>query len=377
MAGRPYDKDDLRFIAKMRNNGVSIPVIATSLGRTPDGIQGAIRARGLVDPARSKAMGSIQVFTAEQKGAFQNFICSHVSGYTSSDIRDEWNKEAAVRGWPAVNNDRVIRYRRESGLQPAKSEYMQFESYRRKQSAAQRARRAKERQARHQAMRARRAEIYGREPDLPKRKCQVCHEMWPLTEEFFYQAGSSGKYYLNSCKICHHNASGTAEDRRAQRMELYDRQVAVKQISRAKAERDAFLREHRNFPTQRCSHCHETWELLPQRYPKYKLPGGRELYGKTCRFCVRTAERIKERAKTALNRVSKDKVLSTVPSSISYARGLAPSMLRQGLETIGPGFERPSPNAQTVQRCASGVSDRYEPTLPESPNVDLRLEAER
>jgi hypothetical protein len=324
MAGRLYDNDDLRFIAAMRNNGVSIPVIATSLGRTPDGIQAAIRARGWVDPARSKAMGSVQAFTAEQKRAFQDFICSHVSGYTASDIRDEWNKEAAVRGWPAVNNDRVIRYRRESGLQPAKGEYMQFESYRKKQSAAQRARRAKERQARHQAMRAQRAQIYGRQPDLPKRKCQVCHEMWPLTEEFFYQAGSSGKYYLNSCKICHHNASGTAEDRRVQRMERYDRQVAVKQISRAKAERDAFLCQQKNFPTQRCARCHETWELLPGRYPTYKRPGGTELYRKTCRFCVRAVERIRERAKTTLNRVSSGDLLSTLPSSMSYPAILAP-----------------------------------------------------
>jgi hypothetical protein len=147
--------------------------------------------------------------------------------------------------------------------------------------------------------------------------------MWPLTEEFFHHSGGSGKYFLNSCRICHHNASGTAAERRAQRMELYDRQVAVKQISRARADRDAFLRQQRNFPTQRCSHCHETWELLPQRYPKYKRPGGGELYRKTCRFCVRAVERIKERAKTTLNRVSTDGVLSTVPSSMSYARGLA------------------------------------------------------
>jgi DNA-binding transcriptional MerR regulator len=310
MAGRPYDKNDLRLIATMRNNGISIPAIAKSLGRTPAGIQGAMRARGWVDPARSKAMGSAKVFTAEQKRAFQDLICSNVSGHTSSDIRDEWNKEAAARGWPAVNNDRVIRYRRESGLQPPKSEYMQYESYRRKQSVAQKARRAKERQARRQALRARRAELYGREPDLLRRKCQACHEIWPLTREFFHQAGGIGKYFLNSCRICYHNASGTAEERRARRMELYDRQATIIQISRAKAERDALLRQKRNFPTQRCSRCHETWELLPQRYPKYKGRGGKELYRKTCRFCLRAIARLKERANLALNRASTRDVLS-------------------------------------------------------------------
>ena len=309
MSGRPYDKNDLRLIATMRSNGISIPAIARTLGRTPDGIQGTICARGWVDPVRSKTMGSVHVFTAEQRRAFQDFICSHVSGFTASDIRDEWNKEAAVRGWPAVNNDRVIHYRRKSGLQPAKSEYMQFESYRRKQSAAQRSRRAEERQVWHQALRARRTELYEHEPNLPRRQCQVCHEMWPLTEEFFHHAGGGGIYFLNSCRLCHHKTSGTAEERRVHRMELYDRQVAVKQISRAKAERDAFLRQHRNFPTQRCSHCHETWELLPKRFPKYKRSGGSELYRKTCRFCVREVERLRERAKTALNRVSIDHVL--------------------------------------------------------------------
>jgi hypothetical protein len=309
MAGRSYDENDLRLIATMRNNGISIPAIAKKLGRTPDGIQGVMRARGWVDPVRSKAMGSVQVFTGEQKRAFQEFICSRVSGFTASDVRDEWNKVAAVRGWPAVNNERVIYYRREAGLQPSKSEYMQFDSYRRKQSAAQRVRRTKEREARHQALRARRTEIYEREPDLLKRKCQVCHEMWPLTEEFFHHAGGDGIYFLNSCRLCHHTASGTAEERRAHRMALYDRQVAVKQISRAKAERDSFLRQHRKFPTRRCSHCHETWELLPKRFPKYKRPCGSEFFRKTCRFCVREVERFKERAKTALKRVSTGHVL--------------------------------------------------------------------
>lgn len=309
MAGRPYDQNDLRSIATMRNNGISVPAIARSLGRTPAGVQGVISARGWADPVRSKTMSSAQVFTTEQRRAFQDFICVHVSGFTSSDIRDEWNREAAVIGWPSVNNDRVIHYRRKLGLQPPKSECMQFDSYRRKQSTAQRARRAKEGQARHQALRARRTELYAREPDLPRRKCQICHEMWPLTEEFFHHAGGRGKYFLNSCRICYHNVSATADERRAQRMERYDRQVAVKQIGRAKAERDAFLRQHRNFSTQRCFHCHETWELLPKRFPKYKRPSGGELYRKTCRFCIREAERLRERARAALNRVPSGHVL--------------------------------------------------------------------
>ena len=46
-------------------------------------------------------------------------------------------------------------------------------------------------------------------------------------------------------------------------MELYDRQATIIQISRAKAERDALLRQKRNFPTQRCSRCHETWDSCP------------------------------------------------------------------------------------------------------------------
>jgi hypothetical protein len=298
------------LIATMRNDGISIPAIAKTLGRTPAGIQGALRARGWVDPVRSRAACSAQVFTAEQKKAFQNLICSNISGHTASDIRDEWNKEAAARGWPAVNSDRVIRYRRESGLQPPKSECMRSESYRRKQSAAQKARRTKERQARRQALRARRADLYGREPELLRRKCQSCHEIWPLTKEFFHHAGGIGKYFLNSCRICSHNASGTAEERRAQRMELFDRQVAVIQISRAKVERDMLLRRKRNFPTQRCRRCHETWELLPQRYAKYKGSGGNELYRKTCRFCIRADARLRERANMHLNRVSTGDVLS-------------------------------------------------------------------
>ena len=302
MAGKPYESDDLLLIARMRKDGISIPVIATRLGRTEAGIQGALRARGWVDPARSRAMRSVQKFTAEQRVAFRDFIYSHAQGHTASDIRDEWNKEAAIRGWPAVNNYRVLRYRRESGLQPTKTEFIQFESHRRKQSAAQRARRAKERKIRRRALRSRRAEIYA-SAEPSRRKCQVCLEIWPLTEEFFRHAGGSGKYYLNTCKLCHHGSANTAEQRRVQRLAAYDRQVAVTQISHARCERETFLRGHQNFPTRRCSRCHETWELLSVRYPKYKTAGGGERYRKTCRFCLRAAERLKHRAKKALSRV--------------------------------------------------------------------------
>jgi hypothetical protein len=64
--------------------------------------------------------------------------------------------------------------------------------------------------------------------------------------------------------------------------------------------------------SDKCSHCHEIWELLPTRFPKYKRKGGSELYRKTCRFCVREVERLTERARTALKRASTGHV---VPSS--------------------------------------------------------------
>lgn len=47
-----------------------------------------------------------------------------------------------------MNNERVIYYLRELGLQKTQREYMQFESYRRKLRIARRARRDKEREAR-------------------------------------------------------------------------------------------------------------------------------------------------------------------------------------------------------------------------------------
>ena len=303
MAGKPYDEHDLLVILKMRGDGVPIPVIAASLGRTPAGIQGALKARGWVDPGRSQVVRCALKFTTEQRIAFRNFICSHTAGYTAADIRDKWNQEAALKGWPVVTSDRVFRCRRKSGLQPAKSECMQFESYRRKQSAAQKVRRAQERATRRQALRSRRAEIDASQMNLPRRKCQVCLEIWPLTEEFFRHAGCNGKYYLNTCRLCNHAISpGTAEERRAQRIAAYDRRVAVTQLSHARCERDAFLVAHRDFPTRRCSRCHENWELLPVRYPRYDGGDGK-LYRKTCRFCLRAAERVKDRARKALNRV--------------------------------------------------------------------------
>jgi hypothetical protein len=83
-------------------------------------------------------------------------------------------------------------------------------------------------------------------------------------------------------------------------MARYDRHVVVNQISLAKAERDAFLHQHRNFPTRRCSRCHETWELLSKHFPTYKGTSGGELYRRTCRFCLRADARLKERTKTPM-----------------------------------------------------------------------------
>jgi hypothetical protein len=296
MAGRPYSNDEIQLLSRMRAEGFSIPVIATRLGRTPAGIQGALRARGWVDPARSQTMKSVEKFTAEQRTAFQDFLYSRRSGHTSSDIRDAWNRGAVIKGWPAVNSDRVFRYRRKLGVQPTKNEYVQFESYRRKQRVSQKARRADERRIRHEAFRSRRTKIYLSEARFLRRKCQVCLETWPLTEEFFHHAGCGGKYFLKTCRLCSHAVpTVTAEERQVQHMATYDRHVAVTQISHATCERDAFLREHRYFPTRRCARCKETWELLPARYPKYHGPDG-ELYRKTCRFCLRAAERTRDRA---------------------------------------------------------------------------------
>ncbi len=40
-----------------------------------------------------------------------------------------------------------------------------------------------------------------------------------------------------------------------------------------------------------------------KRFPKYKLPNGRELYRRTCRFCLRTDARLKQRTKLELDRM--------------------------------------------------------------------------
>ena len=302
MAGRPYSNDEIHLLSRMRADGFSIPVIATRLGRTPVGIQGALRARGWVDPARSQAMKSVEKFTAEQRTAFEDFLNSRRLGHTSSDVRDEWNREAAIKGWPTVNSDRVFRCRQKLGLQPTRNDCMQFESYRRKRCASQRARRARESQNRRQVLRSRRTQIYASEADFSRRKCQACLETWPLTEEFFHHSGTGRRYFLKACRLCSHAVPlNSAEERRVQRMAAYDRQVAVTQISHARCERDALLRKHRAFPTRRCSCCHETWELLAVRYPKYKGVCG-ELYRKTCRFCLRAAERTTDRANNALRR---------------------------------------------------------------------------
>jgi hypothetical protein len=303
MAGKRYDSHELLMMAAMRDRGLSIPTIAKELGRTPSGIQSALRARGQTDPVRSKLMSSVCIFSLEQKVAFREFVCTRGAACTPSDIREEWNREAAARGWPTVNNERVIYYLRGARLQKTKREYMQYESYRRRQSMAQRTRRAQEREARRRFLRTRRQELYEREPTIGRRKCQVCLETWPLTIEFFRHAGSSEEYFLTACKICYCSLNGTADERRRQRMHAYDRHVIVKQISVAKADRDVFLRQHRNFPTRRCSRCHEIWELRSARFPIYHTTGGGDLYRRTCRFCLRAAARLNQREETAFDRI--------------------------------------------------------------------------
>ncbi len=303
MAGKRYEKDELQQIAIMRDRGLSIAAIAKEVGRTPSGVQGALRARGWIDSARSQVMSSVRTFSPDQREAFREFICSRAARQTPTDIRDEWNREAATNGWPIVNSERVIYWLRGFGLQRSKRDYMQFESYRLKQSVAQKARRAKEQKARRLVLRTLRGEVYARQPDLPRRKCQVCSETWPLTEEFFRNAGAGPGYFLNTCRMCYGSLNGTASDRRRRRMDAYDRHVIVKQISVAKAERDSFLRQHRTFPTRRCSRCHENWELLSTRYPMYDRSSGGKLYRRTCRFCLRAAARFKERAESVLDRI--------------------------------------------------------------------------
>ena len=245
-------------------------------------------------------MRSVRVLSPEQREAFREFVRSRFAGGTPIDIRDEWNVEAVTKQWPTVNNERVMYYLRKLGLEKTRSEYMQFESYRRRQRVAQRSRRTREREDRRRNLRSRRAELYAREPDLPRRCCEVCHETWPLTKEFFPNAGNGAEYFLRTCRLCYQRLSGTAAERRKQRMLVFDRSVAVKQIAVAKAERDAFVRQHRNGPTRRCTRCHEVWELLPKRFPTYKRAASGRLYRKTCRFCLRTAARLKERDKKSL-----------------------------------------------------------------------------
>src|SRR5260370_40616911 len=117
MAGRRYNRDELQMIATMRQRGLSIPAVARKLGRTPDGIQGALRARCWVDPARSTLMDSVRIFSCEEREAFREFVQARASGYTPSDIRDDWNKQAVTKPWPMVNNERVMYYLCQLGLQ--------------------------------------------------------------------------------------------------------------------------------------------------------------------------------------------------------------------------------------------------------------------
>jgi hypothetical protein len=297
MAGRHYSRAELQMIAIMRKRGVSIPAVARKLGRTPAAIQGVLRTRRWIDPARSKVMSSVRIFSPEQRGAFREFVRARAAEQTPSDIRDEWNKAAVTKGWPTVNSERAIYYLRELGLQKTKREYMQFESYRRRQSTAQGARRTREREDRRRVLRTRRTQLYARDSDVPRRKCQVCRETWPLTKEFFPNAGNRAEYFLRTCRICYSSLSGPAAERQEQRRLRYNRDVVVKQISAARAERDAFLRQHGSFPTRNCFRCHEVWELLSKRFLTYKSASGGELYRRTCRFCLRAGARLKERAK--------------------------------------------------------------------------------
>jgi hypothetical protein len=328
MAGRQYGTEELQLIATLRDQGLSIPAVARELGRTPSGIQGVLRARRWVDPARSKLMSSVSVFSPEQRDAFREFVCSRASDHSLTDIRDLWNKDAATKQWPTVNNERVLYYVRAQGLKKTKSEYMRFESYRKRQSSAQQERRAKEQASILRTLRVRREELYAREGNLPRRNCDVCRETWPLTDEFFRRSGVGRKYFRKTCKNCYHKVSGTAVERRAQRTDAYDRHVIVKQLSLAKTERDAFLRQHRNFPVRRCFRCHETWELTLKRFPKYKLPSGRELHRRTCRFCLRKDARFKQRAKLELERMQTG-IPDTNAHGVSGQGDQAPFSVRQ------------------------------------------------
>ena len=172
---------------------------------------------------------------------------------------------------------------------------MRFQSYRSRQSIIQRRRRASEHATLLGVLKAKRTELYAERPDLVRKNCRCCRETWPLTKDFFRNAGIGGEYFLNTCKMCYRDLSGTSADRRKQRRDEYDRFVRVKQISAARDERDAFLGQHPTFPTRRCSCCREMWELQLSRFPKYKSAKGSEHYRKTCRFCLRAAARLKER----------------------------------------------------------------------------------
>lgn len=174
MAGRHYSGQELEIIATMRHRGLSVPTVAARLGRTPAGVQCALRVRRWVDPTRSRVMSSVRVFSSPEQRTFREFVRSRAAGCTPSDIRDQWNTEAATKGWPTVNNERVSYYLRQLGLQKTAIEYRQFDSYRRKQRIVQRARCALEREAWVRALRTRRAELFACNPDLRRRTCQVC-----------------------------------------------------------------------------------------------------------------------------------------------------------------------------------------------------------
>jgi hypothetical protein len=47
MGGRHYDRNELQMITILRQGGLSIPVVARQLGRTPKSIQGVLTDSGL------------------------------------------------------------------------------------------------------------------------------------------------------------------------------------------------------------------------------------------------------------------------------------------------------------------------------------------
>src|SRR5437016_2070523 len=60
MAGRRYDTEELQRIATLRDRDFSIQAVAREVGRTPSGIQSALRARGWIDSARGNVCARLK-----------------------------------------------------------------------------------------------------------------------------------------------------------------------------------------------------------------------------------------------------------------------------------------------------------------------------